>query len=200
MEGRLDVGSSPILPDARAEERTTAKRKEISSLVQAGSQRDWDVARLSRLVAEGRNRFDFLTAGTSGKTPQSLIRYMTMPVFDSKVIVDIRANPHSQHTPEWNRSSLEKVAREAGIEYVHRPDFGVPTAVRNRLHQAILSYPELFTWYDAKIATPENLNLLKDLLGRHPLFLCTELGPTYCHRHRLALAIEGHSNLLSFDL
>ena len=98
MQGRLDAGILSGPDDSTLHEPSSRRRKEASTLVQVGSQRDWDTARLSRFAVEGRKRFDFLTAGTSGKTPQTLIRLMTLPVFESKLIVDIRANPHSQHT------------------------------------------------------------------------------------------------------
>jgi hypothetical protein len=31
-------------------------------------------------------------------------------------------------------------------------------------------------------------------------FMCTELGPTYCHRHRLALRLESNLGYVSYDL
>ena len=72
--------------------------------------------------------------------------------------------------------------------------------LRHRLYHSDMSYSDFFLWYDSNVATAEVVSKLKDLLTSRPLFLCTELGPEYCHRHRLALAIEGGSNTLSFDL
>lgn len=156
--------------------------------------------RLSALVASGSSVFDFTTAGSSGKSPESLLRFLAFPVFQTRVIVDIRANPTSQHTPHWNKGSISDIARKQGVEYVHRPDLGVPVTIRSQLHHEQLAYPDFFAWYDANVAVDTHIGSLKEILSKHPVFLCTELGPTFCHRHRLALALEKRFGLVSFDI
>lgn len=180
--------------------RTPRKKKEISPLVQLAGQREWNLQRLTKLVSSGRPAFDFTTAGSSGKTPEVLLNLLALPVFKTGLVVDIRANPSSQHTPLWNKTSIQSLVRGCGLEYVHRPDLGVPREVRNQLVGEHPSYSAFFEWYDSHVATDLAVEGLRELIPRRPLFLCTELGPTYCHRHRLALAVEKRFNLVSFDV
>ena len=174
--------------------------KEVSPLLQASAQRDWNLPRLSLLVGRRKASFDFLTAGSSGRTPHALLDQSALPVFGVGAWIDIRATPFSRHTPLWNKAALEPLVRSRGIDYRHRPDLGVPSEVRNRFRRAERTYADLFSWYDDWISSEATLESLDDLRARRPLFLCTELGPTFCHRHRLALRLEKRWSALSFDL
>ncbi len=176
------------------------KKKEISPLVQLAGQREWNIPRLAKLVASGRPTFDFTTAGSSGKSPEVLLNLLAFPVFKTGVVVDIRANPSSQHTPLWNKPSVQSIVKGRGLDYIHRPDLGVPREIRNQLVHGLMSYVAFFEWYDARVATEAAVEGLRELIPKHPLFLCTELGLTYCHRYRLALAVEKRFDTISFDV
>jgi uncharacterized protein (DUF488 family) len=191
------TGGRPRRPRA---ERTLPFGKEVPALAQAASEMAWNLPRLAALVDAGKRSFDFVSAGTSGKTPDVLLSRAELGVFRVGAVVDIRATPFSRHTPQWNRSALEPLVRAAGLEYVPRPDLGVPPDVRNRLRREGRNYGDLFTWYDASLGSEERLASLDPLRSRHPLLLCTELGPTFCHRHRLALRLEDRWRAVSFDL
>jgi uncharacterized protein (DUF488 family) len=129
-----------------------------------------------------------------------LLRHSHHPVFESELLIDIRENPTSRHVPQWNRSAIEPLAQREGLEYLHRADLGVPPSVRGPFKAGRSGFRELFRWYDDHVATPERVRELAPLLRKRPIFLCSELGPTYCHRHRLALALEGADDRVSFDL
>jgi uncharacterized protein (DUF488 family) len=187
----------PIGAKARS---PTASKKEVSPLVQAVAQMDWNLGRLQRLVAARKDSFDFATAGSSGRRPDDLLAALAAPVFRSRMLVDIRAEPTSRHTPDWNQRSIEERARARRIEYVHRPELGVPSEIRRRLATGDLSYGELFEWYDRHVVSGANLEALRPMMTEHPVFLCTELSPTFCHRNRLAAALERAFGLLSFDI
>jgi Protein of unknown function, DUF488 len=144
-------------------------------------------------VSSGRRSFDFLTAETSGKTPDLLLRPAVLPIVRVQALVDVRAAPTSRPTPLWNKGELESIVRRRGLEYVHCPDLGVPKEVRDRLHHGEMTYARFFAWYDAHVVTDAALDSLRAILPRYPLFLCTEIAPTYCHRHRLALKLENKS-------
>lgn len=175
-------------------------KREISPLVQLAGQREWNLQRLAKIVSSGRPTFDFTTAGSSGKSPEVLLNLLSLPVFKTGLVVDIRANPSSQHTPLWNKPSVQAIVKGCGLDYIHRPDLGVPREIRNQLVHGLMSYPAFFEWYDAHVATEAAVEGLRELITRHPLFLCTELGLTYCHRHRLALAVEKRFDMISFDV
>jgi uncharacterized protein (DUF488 family) len=186
-------------PRGRAGGETGAP-KPPSPLALAGAQRSWNVERLDRLLRSRRRRFDFATAGTSGKEPEDLIELLRRPVFGTACVVDIRANPNSPHIPAWNREPLSRAIRKAGLEYVPRPDLGVPHELRSRRRSGTISDAELFDWYARSVATPAAVKALAAGLEGPPLLLCTELSPTYCHRHRLALALERTFDWVSYDL
>ena len=196
------AGSAPLHSPARVRgaAKIKASKKEVSLLVQSVAQRSWNIDRIFRLTSSKRACFDFTTAGSSGRDPTSLLDLMKSPLFDSRLIVDIRASPFSQHTPSWNRPTLSSLASSEGIEYLHMPDLGVFSDMRKKLASGELSHEELFDWYDRNVATDQRLVELGTLVRRRPLFLCTEHGPTYCHRHRLALAFERKYGLVSYDI
>ena len=188
----------PLL--AHKDTRAPSKKKAISPLVQLAGQREWNLQRLAKLVSSGRPAFDFTTAGSSGKSPEVLLNLLALPVFKTGLVIDIRANPSSQHTPLWNKPSVQSIVKGRGLDYIHRPDLGVPREIRNQLVHELMSYPAFFEWYDSHVATEAAVESLREFLPRRPLFLCTELGLTYCHRHRLALAVEKRFDMVSFDV
>jgi uncharacterized protein (DUF488 family) len=174
--------------------------KPPSTLALAADQRAWDVERLDRLVALGRPRFDFVTAGSSGKEPKELLRLLRRPVFAVRQLIDIRANPNSPHTPLWDRAPLERTVLRAGLTYLARPDLGVPRELRSQRKNGAMADAELFRWYDRNVATREAVRALGSALAEPSVLLCTELGPSFCHRHRLALALEKAFDWVSYDL
>jgi uncharacterized protein (DUF488 family) len=183
-------------PAARAPRRAT----EVTVLAQASVQRAWNAERLTRLLARRGRAFDFLTAGSSGRSPSDLMALAELAPFRSRLLVDIRANPQSLHTPEWNDRRLAATLARKGWEYLPRPDLGVPAELRQRLHRGEIGYDRFFAWYDRHVATREALRTLEELLPRRPILLCTELGPIFCHRHRLARALEAAYGGTSWDL
>jgi uncharacterized protein (DUF488 family) len=184
----------------RPRKRTPRRATEATTLVQATAQRAWNAERLTRLLARGARAFDFLTAGSSGRSPSDLMALADLEPFRTRLLVDIRANPQSLHTPEWTDRRLSATLGRKGWEYLPRPDLGVPADLRQRLHRGEISYDRFFDRYDRHVATREALRTLEELLPRRPIFLCTELGPIFCHRHRLARALETAYGLTSWDL
>lgn len=152
------------------------------------------------LALSDRRTFGFTTAGSSGRTPRELLDLLPSPVLACQVVVDIRAQPTSLHTPAWNKPTLARAVEARGLQYVHRPDLGVPKEVRAAYHAGKMTPPAFFAWYDQQVATKERVGELRALLPSRPLFLCTELSPTQCHRHRLALALERATGAVSFDV
>lgn len=178
----------------------STKHREVTPLAHAASLRAWNTTRVGNLLHSGRRSFDFFTAGSSGRAPESLLTAMSAPGIDARLLVDIRAHPFSRHVPEWNQPSLARVTARRGVDYLPRPDLGVPVGVRGPRGAGAPDYPRLFRCYDDHVATPGIVASVLPLLARRPVFLCTELGPEYCHRHRLALAIEQREGMASFDL
>ena len=171
--------------------------------VQLRSQRSWNLERLNRAFLRDRSDrfFDFLTAGTSNKTPEELTDILKRKVFACNCLIDVRSNPNSRHTPYWNKSSMSKLLEKEGITYLHKPELGVPTEIRRQLYSGKTSHQEFFAWYDSNVLTLSRLGEISKLVKDFAVtFLCTEVGPTYCHRHRIALKLEAKGQYVSFDL
>lgn len=170
---------------------------------QLRSQRAWNIDRLNRAFMRTRNSrfFDFFTTGTSNRRPEELVDILRRDVFSCKCLVDVRNNPNSRHTPYWNKSNISKLLEDKGVTYLHRPELGVPTDIRKQLYTGVMSHGEFFSWYDSYVLSSANFDeitkLVKDFRAT---FLCTEVGPEYCHRHRIALKLESEFGYISYDL
>jgi len=179
------------------------KKPKISPLDQLRSQRNWNLARLNKAFLRPREirLFDFLTVGTSNKKPEELLQAFKLPVFSCYNLIDVRNNPNSMHTPYWNKNSILQLCKSEGIQYLHRPDLGVPGNIRKLLFSGEMSYEVFFSWYDKNILTQENLQQMAEMIRSNSVaFMCTEIGPTYCHRHRIAIRLEESFGYVSFDL
>lgn len=139
---------------------------------------------------------DFFTAGYSGRSlTELLVELKAAGVLN---LVDIRRNPVSRHKPAFSKKNLEAGLFAEGIAYLHLRQLGVPREIRDLAVQN-RSRDTIWDWYDANVI--ESLDVLELLRQvESPLaFLCTELDPTSCHRHRLALALE-QLGLRGYDL
>ena len=98
-----------------------------------------------------------------------------------------------------SEKKLRSVLDANGITYEHRPDLGVPREIRAKASEAG-SLDVIWHWYDENVVA--SLADVQSFLGEfeQPVALmCTEIDPGECHRHRLALALEG-TRLRGFDL
>lgn len=146
-----------------------------------------------------RERADFYTIGYSGRTLDDFISVLREA--GVRCLVDVRAYPVSIYRPEFSKLRLARTLAQHGIEYLSLTALGVP---RNRraLGGAIGDQSDVWRWYDEEVAVPfsqEGPKLCGDSARRPVAFMCTELDPTTCHRHRLSLALAG-VGLSSYDL
>jgi uncharacterized protein (DUF488 family) len=145
-----------------------------------------------------REKADFYTIGYSGRTLEQVVGALADAGVRS--LVDVRAYPVSIYRPEFSKTALAQVLALHGIEYISMRKLGVP---KNRRAQGTASRElvDVWSWYDAEVGTPfvqEGVALCRG--KRRPLaFMCTELDPTTCHRHRLALTLA-EAGLSSYDL
>jgi hypothetical protein len=193
-------------PDAVSEESIVKKtiKKEPTVLEQVRSQRKWNLDRLDTALSRidfCHPLFDFTTIGSSGKYLDETIEQLKRPYFSTDLFVDVRVNPFSRYTPKWNKNAVQELCSVNGIEYIHKPEYGVPKQIRDKLYAGIIDYKVFFELYDNTVLTLSNMTELYKLIeNRHPSFLCTELGPIFCHRHRIALRLESDFNFIGFDL
>lgn len=130
--------------------------------------------------------YDFYTVGYEKRTFEQFLSILKARKVAT--LVDVRRNPVSQYRAEFNKEFLAESMRKNGIKYVHRPELGVASEVRRKLEETG-DYDWFFKEYDQKTAPELNKLNLKDFT--HPIaFMCVELDPTKCHRHRIALELE----------
>ena len=141
---------------------------------------------------------DFFTVGYEGRTTKDL--------FDSllgagvQCLVDVRYNPVSMYRPELSKGNLQRLLDNAGIQYFHLREWGVPRDVRARAIETG-TRDTIWEWYDEAVIVPHfQRNLHRFLnLGYPVALLCMECDPTECHRHRIFFALE-NQGLRGFDL
>jgi uncharacterized protein (DUF488 family) len=146
-----------------------------------------------------RAQANFFTVGYSGRSISEVLHALT----DAGVqcLIDVRSTPVSMYKPDFSKGNLSRHLAHAGMEYLHLPDLGVPRDIRG-LAIGKADRNEIWDWYDANVAVDfgrRNLHRFFNI-AEHPVaFMCTELDPTSCHRHRLCLALE-LNGLFGFDV
>ncbi len=140
---------------------------------------------------------DFFTIGYAGRTLDEIISLLMG--HGVRTLVDVRQNPVSMFRPELSKRNLAKAIEASGLHYAHFPEFGVPRDIRAK---AIGTGDRevIWTWYDEHVVA-SLLSLHRFLNSfEHPVaFMCTEIDPCECHRHRISLALE-KMGLKSYDL
>jgi uncharacterized protein (DUF488 family) len=186
------------------EPKKPSQTKPPTTLAQATEQGKWNIERLNRAYSKkglDRPLFDFVTVGSSGKRPEEVIGALRLPVFGCDVLVDVRFTPYNQYVPTWNENNLKALSKATGLEYVHRPELGVPKEVRDEIKNGKMSDGQFYEWYDKVVLTGTQADYLKEVVKKHrPAFLCTELGPVFCHRHRIAVFLERELGLVGYDV
>jgi uncharacterized protein (DUF488 family) len=106
--------------------------------------------------------------------------------------VDVRTVPRSRHNPQFNKASLPRSLRKAGLEYVHAPGLG-GLRHANRDSANVGWRNASFRGYADYMQTPEFAQSLEELIrlasqGRIVL-MCAEAVPWRCHRSLIADAL-----------
>ena len=141
---------------------------------------------------------DFFTVGYTGRQTDSLIE--TMKHAGIRTLIDIRQNPVSMYRPDLSKSNLARLVRSHGIAYEHAPALGVPRDIRAKAIDTG-SRDVIWEWYDDAVVGPFSRNLywLMNAVEAPFAFMCVEIDPHECHRHRLSMALE-RMGLKGFDL
>lgn len=111
---------------------------------------------------------------------------------DVKLLVDVRNNPLSMKFG-FSKSQLKKYCGSLGIEYVHIPEVGIQSGLRQELNTQS-DYDKLFDIYRKNnlSKTIDSQNEILKLLKQHKriALTCFEANICQCHRKHLAEAIE----------
>ena len=107
-------------------------------------------------------------------------------------VVDVRTIPRSFHNPQFNKTSLPKSLKKAGLRYMHMPGLGgLRHAKRDSINMGWRNTS--FRGYADYMQTPEfeeSLNELIELANHDRIALmCAEAVPWRCHRSLIADAL-----------
>ena len=107
-------------------------------------------------------------------------------------MVDVRTVPRSRHNPQFNKASLPRALKKAGLGYVHLPGLG-------GLRHAMRDSPNVgwrntsFRGYADYMQTPEFEQSLEELIQlampERIAIMCAEAVPWRCHRSLIADAL-----------
>ena len=127
-----------------------------------------------------------LTVFTVGHSTRTLGEFLALlTAHGIKRLVDIRSIPRSRHTPQFNRQTLAKRLRAAGLSYVHLKNLG------GRRHAKRDSgnlgwHNASFRGFADYMQTPEFEEGLQRLLllakAKPTAIMCAEAVPWRCHR------------------
>ena len=108
------------------------------------------------------------------------------------VLVDVRKNALSRKNG-FSKKKLAECAKVAGIEYIHIPDLGIPSNLRQRLNSKD-AYRNLFDYYSSYILPEHKIAIerLKTIVcdQRRVAITCFEADHQFCHRSKIAELLE----------
>jgi len=134
-----------------------------------------------------------LTIGHSTRTLAEFIRLLR--VHGVSRVVDVRTVPRSRHNPQFNKTSLPRLLKRAGLGYVHMPGLG---GLRHAKCDSINMgwRNSSFRGYADYMQTPEFARSLKELIAladqERSALMCAEAVPWRCHRSLIADALLVH--------
>lgn len=134
-----------------------------------------------------------LTIGHSTRTLDEFIRLLR--AHSVSRLVDVRTVPRSRHNPQFNKASLPRALKKAGVRYVHvRGLGGLRHAKRDSLNVGWRNAS--FRGFADYMQTPEFEESLEELIQwateERVALMCAEAVPWRCHRSLIADALLVH--------
>ena len=131
-----------------------------------------------------------LTIGHSTRPIEDFVHLLS--AHGVKRLVDVRTVPRSRHNPQFNKDSLPKALRSAGIAYTHMPGLGglrhprkdsINLGWRNAGFRGFADYMQTLEFQQAL------QNLIAMAEKERVAIMCAEAVPWRCHRSLIADAL-----------
>jgi uncharacterized protein (DUF488 family) len=134
-----------------------------------------------------------LTIGHSTRAIEEFIRLLQ--THGATCVVDVRTVPRSRHNPQFNKASLPRSLKKAGLGYIHMPGLGgLRHAKRDSINMGWRNTS--FRGYADYMQTPEFEQSLEELIQlankERIAIMCAEAVPWRCHRSLIADALLVH--------
>ena len=116
-------------------------------------------------------------------------------------LIDVRRNPIARRFG-FHKSTLSRLLGHLQIEYVHVPELGIASSLRQNL-ETDDDYEQLFNDYEATTLAEETAAVahVSELVAERPsVLVCMESSHEYCHRSRLAKCVAEATSLLFLAL
>ncbi len=121
---------------------------------------------------------EIYTIGYGGRSSDDFVELLQR--YNIALLVDVRSQPWSKFNPDFQRSALTRILRQAGIDYVFLGEtLGGRPADEDCFVGGLLNAArcEERAWYQQGIAR------LKSLAAQQPTaIMCSEKDPANCHR------------------
>ncbi len=125
------------------------------------------------------------TIGYEGLTIDAYLNKLI--VNNIKVVIDVRRIPNSMKYG-FSKTKLQSYVNKAGMNYMHIPELGIPTNMRQNLNGEE-AYDKLFRYYENEILPKQAtaLGIIVNAIEKHSRVALTCLEAKYrmCHRHKI---------------
>lgn len=111
-------------------------------------------------------------------------------------LIDVRRNPIARRFG-FHKSTLSRLLGHVQIEYVHVPELGIASSLRQNL-KTDQDYEQLFDDYESTTLAEERAAIayVSELVAERPsVLVCMESSHEYCHRSRLANCVAEATSL-----
>ena len=111
-----------------------------------------------------------------------------------KMLIDVRRIPNSMKYG-FSKSKLQIYVNKAGMDYLHIPELGIPTNMRQNLDSTD-AYDALFRYYENEILPKQTtaLEIIINEIEKHKrvALTCLEANHRMCHRHKIVEYLSGN--------
>ena len=125
------------------------------------------------------------TLGYEGLTIDAYLNRLI--VNNIRVVIDVRRIPNSMKYG-FSKSKLQSYVNKAGMEYMHTPELGIPSNMRQHL-DSTEAYDKLFRYYENEILPKQAtaLGIIKNAIEKYKrvALTCLEANYRMCHRHKI---------------
>ena len=152
------------------------------------------LSRRRKLVERSTAELAVYTAGYEGLSVDAFLNGLIANGIHQ--LIDVRMNPIARRFG-FHKSTLSRLCGDLGISYVHVPQLGIHSSLRQELNDQD-DYEELFKQYRKSTLKSETeaIDTVAGLVQDKPsVLVCMEACPDQCHRKHLAKVVAEQTGL-----
>ena len=152
------------------------------------------LSKRKKLVERSTAELAVYTAGYEGLSVDAFLNGLIANGIHQ--LIDVRMNPIARRFG-FHKSTLSRLCGDLGISYVHVPQLGIHSSLRQELNDQD-DYEELFKQYRRSTLKTETdaIDTVAELVQEKPsVLVCMEACPDQCHRRHLAKVVAEQTGL-----